>query len=133
VPHRAPGVDGVIHLDTNFLIGALVPGSDEDKKLRRWFRSKDTVRISSIVWAEFLCGPVADTVAEQVAELLGEPLPLDGADATVAAQLFNAAARRRGSLLDCMVAAIAIRDGAALATRNVSDFRRFADAGLMLV
>jgi predicted nucleic acid-binding protein len=35
-------------------------------------------------------------------------------------------------MIDCMIAAIAIRDDAMLATRSVSDFRRFAPAGLML-
>jgi predicted nucleic acid-binding protein len=124
--------ESVIHLDTNFLIGALVPASDEDKRLRRWLRSRERVRISSIVWAEFLCGPVTESVVEQTAELFGEPVPLDGINATLSAQLFNAGGRRRGSLVDCMIAAIAIRDSAALATCDVANFRRFTDMGLLL-
>jgi predicted nucleic acid-binding protein len=122
----------MIHLDTDFLIGALVPASAEDKQLRRWLQSRETVRISSLVWAEFLCGPLAESVIEQTAELLGEPVPCDGIDATVAAQLFNSGGRRRGSMLDCMIAAVAMRESAALATRNVADFQRFTSAGLML-
>jgi len=46
--------------------------------------------------------------------------------------LFNRAGRRRGSLLDCMIAAIALRAGAALATANQADFRRLRAAGLRL-
>lgn len=122
----------VIHLDTSFLIGALIAESPEDALLRRWFRSGKTVRLSSIVWAEFLCGPVPDIAAEEAAELFGEPVAFDGISATLAAQLFNTSGRRRGSMIDCMIAAIALNDEATLATRNVADFKRFASAGLVL-
>ena len=120
----------MIHLDTSFLIRAGVPGSGEDRALRRWLRASESIRVSAIVWAEFLCGPVPDFVAEETAELLGEPIAFDGIDATIAAQLFNASGRRRGSTIDCMIAAIAIRANATLATANVADFRRFASYGL---
>jgi predicted nucleic acid-binding protein len=122
----------VIHLDTSFLISALVAGSPEDASLRRWFRSGETVRVSSVVWAEFLCGPVTDILAEEAAELFGEPVAFDGISATLAAQLFHTSGRRRGSMIDCMVAAIALRGDALLATRNIADFKRFASAGLAL-
>ena len=39
---------------------------------------------------------------------------------------------RRGSLIDCMIAAAAIADSAPIATGNTSDFRRFEDSGLTL-
>ena len=122
----------MIHLDTSFLIGAAVSGSLEDRLLRRWLRGRETVRVSSIVWAEFLCGPVSDWVAEEAAELFGEPVVFDGIDATLAAQLFNVAGRRRGTMIDSMIAAIAIRAHATLATGNVADFRRFAPLGLSI-
>jgi predicted nucleic acid-binding protein len=122
----------VIHLDTSFLIRVFVAGSLEDKSLRRWLRTGETLRISSVVWAEFLCGPVSNTIAEDVAELFGEPVPFDGVDATLAAQLYNLAGRRRGSMIDCMIAAVALRDETKLATGNAADFRRFAQAGLRL-
>lgn len=122
----------MIHLDTSFLIRAVVAGSLEDKRLRRWLRTGETVRIASLVWAEFLCGPVSSNVAEDVAELFGEPVPFEGMDATVAAQLYNLAGRRRGSMIDCMIAAVALRDEARLATGNAADFRRFAPTGLRL-
>jgi hypothetical protein len=50
---------------------------------------------------------VSDFVAEETAELLSEPIAVDGIDAT-----------------------IAIRADATLATANVPDFRRFAAYGL---
>jgi predicted nucleic acid-binding protein len=122
----------VIHLDTSFLIRAGVTGSPEDRRLRRWLRARETVRVSAIVWAEFLCGPVPARVAEDAAELFGEPVLFDGIDATLAAQLFNAGGRRSGTMIDSIVAAIAIRAGATLATGNVADFRRYAPLGLTL-
>ncbi len=122
----------MIHLDTSFLIRAALAGSVEDGLLRRWLRARQTIQVSSIVWAEFLCGPVSDAVAEETAELFGEPVPFDGFSATLAAQLFNLGGRRRGSMIDCMIAAVALRSDATLATLNVSDFRRFVSAGLTL-
>jgi predicted nucleic acid-binding protein len=122
----------VIHLDTSFLIPGLVAGSSQDRALRRWLSQAEPIRVSSLVWAEFLCGPVSTTVVEEAAELLGEPVPFDGIDATVAAQLFNMGGRRRGSLVDCMIAAVAIQWGARLATSNPGDFQKFVPLGLTL-
>jgi len=48
----------MIHLDTSFLIHAMVPSSRADKSLRKWLRDEEDLAISSIAWAEFLCGPV---------------------------------------------------------------------------
>jgi predicted nucleic acid-binding protein len=122
----------VIHLDTSFLIRAGMPGTSEDRVLRRWRSRSETLRMSSVAWAEYLCGPVSQQAAEDTAELLGEPVPFNALDATLAAQLFNATGRRRGSLQDCMIAATAIRSRALLATNNTIDFRRFVAHGLTI-
>jgi predicted nucleic acid-binding protein len=121
-----------IHLDTSFLIRSLLPGTNEARSLETWLRRDESVRISAMVWAEFLCGPVFSQQAQDAAELLGEPLPLTGLDATVAARLFNLSSRRRGSLADCLIAASAVNAGAALATTNRADFRPFERLGLSL-
>lgn len=89
--------------------------------------------MSVITWTEFLCGPVEAVEIELAARMIEQPEPLVASDALTAARLFNLGGRRRGSLMDCMIAAVAIRVGAELATTNAADFRRFGSADLTLV
>lgn len=123
----------MIHLDTSFLIRALVAGSPEDRRLRRWLSNRAPLGMSCVSWAEFLCGPVEPDHVELATRLVGESVPFVAADAATSAQLFNVSGQRRGSFTDCMIAATAIRATAALATGNPADFRRFSSAGLKLV
>jgi len=122
----------VIHLDTGFLIRAGRRGTPEDQRLRTWVGRREIVRVSAVTWAEFLCGPVSTRAMEDAAELFGEPAALSGVDATLAAHLFNATGRRRGSLADCTISAIAMNAGAALATSNLADFEGFVSLGLTI-
>jgi predicted nucleic acid-binding protein len=121
------------HLDTSFLINALVPGTREDHRLRAWIRQGLVVSMSSIGWAEFLCGPVSEGDRQRARKVVGAPLPLVEMEAARAADLFNAGGRKRGTLHDCLIAATALLAGAALATSNSGDFRRFEQAGLKLI
>jgi len=122
----------MIHLDTSFLIRALVAGSPESLELRRQLRAQP-INISTIAWSEFLCGPL--DAAQEAAAVRLFPLPetFIAADSRMAADLYNRTGRRRGSLADCMIAATALRAGAAVATSNVADFRRFEPSGLRVV
>jgi predicted nucleic acid-binding protein len=122
----------MIHLDTSFLIRALVPNTAEDRRLRNWLRADETLGVSAIVWAEFLCGPVSTQHVELAGLIVGDPVPFLPSDAALAARLFNLTARRRGTLIDSMIAASAMRQRAALATSNLNDFRRFEAHGLLL-
>jgi len=115
----------VIHLDTSFLIRALIAGTGEDYELQRWINSGTTLRINAVAWTEFICGPLDAGDLSLAATIVGEPLPFAGDDAVHAAELFNQTGRRRGSLFDCMIAATAIRANAILATGNRIDFQRF--------
>jgi predicted nucleic acid-binding protein len=123
----------VILLDTTFLIHALAPGSPGDRQLRHWLAEGEPVGTSSVSWAEFLCGPVQPNQVELAAHILEPPVPFLEADSAVTARLFNLAGRRRGSFIDCMIAAVALRVEASLATSNVADLRRFESAGLKLI
>jgi predicted nucleic acid-binding protein len=122
----------MIHFDTNFLIQTVVTGSAAHDKFRGWTRSHEICNTSSIAWAEFLCGPL-DAHAEAIArQIFANPEPFLGADAVLAARLFNQTGRRSRSLADCMIAAVAIRCGAKLATGNTADFQALVTHGLIL-
>lgn len=122
----------MIQLDTSFLIRALTPGSVEDASLRGWLRTRTPLAISAVAWAEFRCGPVSDEVASVAREIAGTPVAFSAEHAELAATLFNAGGRRRGTLMDCFIAACAIASDASLATSNPLDFRRFESHGLRL-
>ena len=123
----------MIHLDTGFLIHALVPTSAADEALRGWLVAGEPLAMSYVAWAELLCGPLTPRQAELAARVVAERIPFAEEDAAEAARLFNLSDRRRGSLADCMIAATALRCGARLATTNRRDFVPFEDAGLDLV
>lgn len=123
----------MIHLDTNYLIQSLISGSPADARLAGLLAAGEAAFISAIVWAEFLCGPVSPDLVAVAVRLFPTPVPLDGATAELAAEIFNATGRRRGSLPDCMIAAAAVREGARLATEDLEDFRRFEPFGLQIL
>ena len=122
----------MIHLDTSFLIRALVRGSREDALLRKWMRANEPLGMSTVAWAEFLCGPVDETAISVASVVVGRHTPFTDETASVAAGLFNRSGRRRGTMVDCMIAATALADQAAVATGNPDDFRRFEPFGLNL-
>jgi len=123
----------VIHLDTSFLIHSLERGSSEDRNLRAWLRAGETLSMSAVAWAELLCGPLESEALTHISRIVHDPVPFGGEDSALTARLFSLGGRRRHSLLDCMIAAAALRAGAVLATANPSDFRRFESAGLRLI
>lgn len=122
----------MIHLDTNFLIDALVAGSSQESQMIAWLSAGETVGISAIAWGEFLCGPLSPIAEAFARQLLPNAEPLDRTDAELAARLFNATGRRSKSYADCCVAAVAIRMKASLATSNVNDFKPMIAHGLVL-
>ena len=122
----------MIHFDTNFLIQIIVAGSPANDRFRVWATAPENFNVSSIVWAEFLCGPLDATAASIARQIFPQPEPFLPADAALAASLFNRTGRRSRSLADCMIAAVAIRCGAKLATVNTSDFQPLTPHGLTL-
>ena len=122
----------MIHLDTSFLIGALAPGSQEDTRLREWMMANEPLGMSTVAWAEFLCGPVEEAALSVASVVVGRQSPFTDETAVIAARLFNGSGRRRGTMVDCMIAATALAEKAAVATSNPDDFRRFEVFGLAL-
>lgn len=122
----------MIHLDTNFLIDALVTGSPQEAQIVAWLGAGESLGISTVAWGEFLCGPIS-AAAEGFARLmLPAAVPLERADAEKAARLFNQTGRRSKSYADCCIAAVAIRLGARVASSNRDDFAPMVPHGLLL-
>jgi predicted nucleic acid-binding protein len=123
----------LILLDTNYLIGLLVPGSIEASSVKTWFKGNQLCT-SVIVWYEFLCGPVGPKEVDLVENLLqGRIFPFTPEQAAKASELFNQAGRPRRLRVDSMIAAAAIDQNAELATANLGDFSVFTESGLRLV
>ncbi|HUA68108.1 MAG TPA: type II toxin-antitoxin system VapC family toxin [Candidatus Saccharimonadales bacterium] len=122
----------MIHFDTNFLIQATLAGSSASQQFHAWVSNQEICSVSSIAWAEFLCGPVDATAESLARQIFPNPEPFLAVDATFAANLFNQTGRRSRSLADCMIAAVAIRCGAKVATINQTDFKPFVSHGLVL-
>src|SRR5665647_3072173 len=99
----------MIHLDTNFLLASLMPSTPESRQVSQWLGAGETVSLSVIAWAEFLCGPVTPQQTALATAAFPDPVALIPQDAALAAELFNATGRRRGSLADCLIAATCLR------------------------
>ncbi len=122
----------MIHLDTNFLIDALVPGSEQESKLLGWLTAGEDLGISAVAWGEFLCGPLTPSAESLARQLLPSAEPLLRDDAETASKWFNQTGRRSKSYADCCIAAVAVRSKASLATSNVPYFQPMASLGLVL-
>lgn len=123
----------MVHLDTNFLILGLQPDTPEAASLRGWIESGESLCISAVAWAEFLCGPLDANDKALAFALFSRVEPLLAADAEKGAELFNLTGRRSRSLADSLIAAVAMRCDAKLATGNRADFQPFVSQGLILV
>jgi predicted nucleic acid-binding protein len=123
----------MIQFDTNFLVALEDPASVASERFKVWLSTEEELRVSALVWTEYLCGPLPAPKLEAAEVLFPVKEPFLPEDAPLAARLFNASGRRRGSMLDCMIAATALRCRARFATLNRDDFRSFADFGLELV
>lgn len=122
----------MIHLDTSFLVRSLDPGSPEDRKLRDWIGASEVLTVSTVAWAEFLCGPLEATELALATEIVARYGNFTTDHAAIAARLFNESGRKRATFVDCMIAAVALAEGASIATANESDFRRFENSGLKI-
>jgi predicted nucleic acid-binding protein len=130
---RVSPLAAMIHLDTNFLIQALILNSDCAVKLEQWLTTNETIGMSAIAWSEFVCGPLTPSDLLLSRQLISMCESFNTADAEKAAELFNSTGRRSRSLADCQIAAVAIRCGAKMATANRSDFVVFESHGLTLI
>ncbi|MCE0482739.1 MAG: PIN domain-containing protein [Methylacidiphilales bacterium] len=123
----------MIHLDANFLIGALRRDSPAVVHLENWFRQGESLATSSIAWAEFLNGPVRPDQIEHLEYLIqGNIIAFGRREAEISSRLINQTGRKRGMQPDCFIAATAICARARLATLNQRHFAPFASLGLQM-
>ncbi len=123
----------MIHFDTNALIMLPHWAREGHAAITRVVEG-EAAAVCAIVWYEFLMGPVDETEIRLAhAFVRGRIVPVEESDAALAAQLFNAAGRRRTLRTDGLIAACAIRAQAHLATLNVADFEPFVPQGLQLL
>jgi len=120
------------HLDTNYLI-LLTTDDKVGERVGGWISEGIVLKASAMAWAEFCCGPVDKKILSFVVDIVSEIVPVDVAIARAAAHLFQKTGRRSRSLPDCIIAATAIADEAAVATHNRADFTPFVSYGLRIV
>jgi predicted nucleic acid-binding protein len=122
-----------VHLDTNQLIGAGKIGSSAHGRVDRWLRAGETLEVSAVAWAEFLCGPISVAEKAIAQGIVTKIHVLDATSASLGATLFNDSGRRSRSLPDCLIAATALIGQSPLATENVADFKFFIPHGLVVL
>ncbi len=123
----------MICLDTNYLILALIPQTEEAMAVERWLEANESLCIPSVAWYEFLCGSTAEEAQLALALLDGGILPLGEIEAQSAAVGFRSLNKPRRLRVDAMIAATAIVANAHLATNNSKDFLPFVPHGLILL
>ena len=123
----------MIHFDTNALIYLPQWAKDGHPVVKR-IVAGEPAAVCSVVWCEYLYGPLADDEAALArAFLQGRIQPVTEEDAQLAAELFNATGRKRTHRIDTLIAACAIRANAEFVTANVADFQPLTVHGLRLV
>ncbi|MEW6168347.1 MAG: PIN domain-containing protein [Pseudomonadota bacterium] len=123
----------MIHLDTNLLV-ALPVLAREKHPLTQRISKGEPAAVSSLVWFEYMCGPLTEAEQPLVRAVIGGRIVgLDDMIAERAAVLFNAVGRKRSLRTDSLIAATAILEGAELATFNADDFTPFVAHGLGLI
>ena len=77
----------MIHLDTNYLIGLLIKGSQPALDVDGWLAAGQPLAASAIAWTEFLNGPVTPLeVSRTEAVLQSQIIPFGRPEAALAAE-----------------------------------------------
>lgn len=112
------------HLDTDFLVKALLVNGPERKLLRKLSDSPAEMEMSALAWYEFCRGPrlpQQEAVARSYLEADGV-IDFDEGIAARAADIFRRLGSPRRRAADVAIAAVAISRDARLLTGNVRDY-----------
>jgi predicted nucleic acid-binding protein len=112
------------HLDTDFLVKALLGDGPERELLRAISDSPDEIEMSALAWYEFCRGPrlpQQEAVARSYLEAEGV-VQFDESAAARAADIFRRLGSPRRRAADVAIAAVAIGREARLLTGNTRDY-----------
>jgi predicted nucleic acid-binding protein len=112
------------HLDTDFLLKALLSSGPEREQLRSISDSPSEIEMSALAWYEFCRGPrLPEQEAVARSYLEGDGIVAFGEDiAATAADIFRRLGGPRRRAFDIAIAATAIARGARLLTGNLRDY-----------
>ncbi len=120
-------------LDTNALIALSDPHHEMFQAIEASLRRGARASTCSVVWHEYVRGPLLDKDRARALRVIeSRMIALERRNAEMAAELYNATGRRRGSTADCLLASVAINTKAELMTLKISDFELFVPYGLLL-
>lgn len=112
------------HLDTDFLVKALLASGPERELLRKLSDSPAEMEMSALAWYEFCRGsrrPQQEAIARSFLEADGV-IDFDESIAARAADIFRRLGSPRRRAADIAIAAVAISRDARLLTGNVRDY-----------
>ena len=114
----------IVHVDTPALVDALTGPRRSLAALTALVEQGHPIAISSLVLFEWKRGPRtrAELAAQEALLPTESAVAFDGAAAVLAADLYRRLSRPRGREIDLAIAAVALREGAALWTLNRDDF-----------
>jgi predicted nucleic acid-binding protein len=117
------------HLDTDFLVKAILGSGQERQLLREITDSAAEIEMSALAWYEFCRGPripQQEAVARSYLEAEGV-IEFDENAAARAADIFRRLGSPRRRAADVAIAAVAIGRGARLLTGNTRDYSGIDD------
>lgn len=124
----------MIHLDTDVLIRIAALDQDVLDFIGGKLAQGEEIVVSSIVWYEFLVGPINQSEITFVLSFLARPpIAFDETLAGQTTKLFGEIGRVRTQKTSSMIAATALAYGGGIATGSVQDFQDFVAFGLELI
>ncbi len=124
-----------VHLDTDFLVHALSHAGPERRRLLRVAGSEPELQMSAVAWYELASGPRTPEQLAVARSLFPEDgvVPFSEELATIAADVFRQLGSPRRRAADIAIGVTAASLGAALLTRNATDFAGIAGLELEAV
>jgi predicted nucleic acid-binding protein len=124
----------VIHLNTNMLIDPVTSQSAQVIMVHRWVKNQIPLEVSVITWSEFFNSPHTEEQKNAVhAVSRGGIQPFTQVQAEFASRLFHMTGCKRGSHVDCVIAAAASCNHHPVATRHIAEFERFIPYGIKVL